>query len=92
MQITNEERDAVYKTIYARRDVERGEYKPDDIPDEVLMRVLTAAHHAPSVGFSQPWDFVVVKDKQVKQQVKQAFRVAHDSAAEMFDGKKKGPI
>ncbi len=88
MQITNEERDAVYKTIYARRDV-RGEYKPDDIPDEVLMRVLTAAHHAPSVGFSQPWDFVVVKDKQVKQQVKQAFRVAHDSAAEMFDGKKR---
>jgi len=88
MQITNEERDAVYKTIYARRDV-RGEYKPDDIPDEVLMRVLTAAHHAPSVGFSQPWDFVVVKDKQVKQQVKQAFRVAHDNAAEMFDGKKR---
>jgi len=55
----------------------------------VLMRVLTAAHHAPSVGFSQPWDFVVVKDKQVKQQVKQAFRVAHDNAAEMFDGKKR---
>lgn len=88
MQITNEERDAVYKTIYARRDV-RGEYKPDDIPDEVLMRVLTAAHHAPSVGFSQPWDFVVVKDKQVKHQVKQAFRVAHDNAAEMFDGEKR---
>jgi 5,6-dimethylbenzimidazole synthase len=88
MQITNEERDAVYKTIYARRDV-RGEYKPDDIPEEVLMRVLKAAHHAPSVGFSQPWDFVVVKDKNVKQQVKQAFRVAHDNAAEMFDGEKR---
>lgn len=88
MHITNEERDAVYKTIYARRDV-RGEYKPDDIPEEVLMRVLKAAHHAPSVGFSQPWDFVVVKDKNVKQQVKQAFRVAHDNAAEMFDGEKR---
>lgn len=88
MQITDEEREAVYKTIYSRRDV-RGEYKADAIPDDVLMRVLKAAHHAPSVGFSQPWDFVIVKDSSVKQQVKDAFQLAHNNAAEMFDGDKK---
>ena len=54
------ERDAVYRAIHTRRDV-RGEFLPDAIPDEVLARVLTAAHHAPSVGFMQPWDFIVVR-------------------------------
>lgn len=85
MLISNEEREAVYKTIYARRDV-RSEYKSDPVPDDVLMRVLKAAHHAPSVGFSQPWDFVVVKEADVKQQVKDAFQLAHNDAAEMFEG------
>lgn len=88
MQLSIEERDAVYKTIYARRDVRR-EYLPDEIPDDVLTRVLTAAHHAPSVGFSQPWDFIVVKNTGIKQQVKEAFQIAHDSAAEMFTGERR---
>lgn len=88
MHISQEERDAVYKTIYARRDV-RGEYLPDEIPEDVLSRVLQAAHHAPSVGFSQPWDFVVVRDMAVRQQVKNAFEDAHAKAAEMFEGEKR---
>jgi len=88
MKITIEERDAVYKTIFNRRDV-RGEFLPDLIPDEVLQRVLKAAHHAPSVGFMQPWDFIVVKDPAVKQQVKAGFEVAHADAATMFDGDRK---
>ena len=41
------------------RDV-RGEFLPNPIPEKVLERVLRAAHHAPSVGFMQPWDFIVV--------------------------------
>lgn len=61
-----EERDAVYKCIFNRRDV-RGQFLPDVIPDEVLGRILQAAHRAPSVGFMQPWDFVVVRDPSVKQ-------------------------
>lgn len=88
MTITQEERDAVYKTIFSRRDV-RGEFKPDLIPDEVLMRVLTAAHHSPSVGFMQPWDFIVVKNTDTKQRIKHAFEVAHAEAAVMFDGEKR---
>ena len=88
MLINDAEREAVYKTIYARRDV-RGEFKPDPIPDEVLSRVLNAAHHAPSVGFMQPWNFIVVKNRETRQKIKDAFTVAHKEAAEMFDEERR---
>ncbi|MFK5987120.1 MAG: 5,6-dimethylbenzimidazole synthase [Pseudomonadota bacterium] len=88
MNISKNERDAVYKTIFSRRDV-RSEFKPDPIHDDVLMRILTAAHHAPSVGFMQPWDFIVVKQIETKQRIKDAFTLAHTQAGEMFDNDKK---
>ena len=83
----NDERQGLYKTVFNRRDV-RGQFKPDRVPDEVLSRILYAAHHAPSVGFMQPWNFVVVKSDQVKQRVHQAFVAANDTAATMFDSEK----
>ena len=83
--ITEDERDAVYKTIYNRRDT-RGEFKPDPVNDETLQRLLDAAHHAPSVGYMQPWDFVVIKDQKIKQKIKDGFDVAHKEAAQMFEG------
>ncbi len=88
MKITDSEREAVYKTIFNRRDV-RGEFKADPVPDDVLKRILTAAHHAPSVGFMQPWDFIVVRDGEVKQKIKAAFEAAHKEAAGMFEGEKR---
>lgn len=88
MPITDQERDAIYKVIFNRRDV-RGQYQPTEIPNEVLDRVLLAAHNAPSVGFMQPWDFVLVKKKETKQKIKEAFEKAHGEAAEMFDGEKR---
>ncbi len=45
----------------------------DPIPDAVLARILKAAHHAPSVGFMQPWDFIVVRSPAIKQKVRDAF-------------------
>lgn len=82
------ERDAVYRAIHTRRDV-RGQFLPDPVPDEVLARVLTAAHHAPSVGFMQPWDFIVVRSPEIKGKVNQAFRAAHAEAELMFDEDKR---
>lgn len=52
----------VYEAIRRRRDV-RAEFTGERIDDEVLMRLLSAAHRAPSVGMTQPWDFVVVQDR-----------------------------
>jgi len=88
MQINQNERDAVYKTIFARRDV-RKDFKPDLIPNDVLMRILNAGHHAPSVGFMQPWDFIVVKDTGVKEQIKTAFEQANVEAINQFSEEKR---
>ena len=77
------ERDAVYKCIFNRRDV-RGQFLPQPIPDAVLARILLAAHHAPSVGFMQPWDFIVIRDAATKGKVRDAFEAAHQEAAGMF--------
>lgn len=85
---TDEERAAIYRTIFSRRDV-RGQFLPKAVPDEVLSRVLTAAHHAPSVGFMQPWNFLVVRSQAVKQKVHAAFAEAHTEAAGMFEGEKR---
>lgn len=83
-----EERDALYKAIFSRRDV-RGQFAPDPVPEEVLTRVLTAAHHAPSVGFMQPWNFIVVQDPAVKSRVHADFSQANEEAAALFTGERK---
>ncbi len=88
MKITEEEREAVYKTIFSRRDV-RGEFLPDPIPGEMLMRILTAAHHAPSVGFMQPWDFILVKKRATRQKIKDEFEQAHAEATAQFPEEKQ---
>ena len=82
------EREAVYKTIYGGRDV-RSLFKPDPVPPAVLGRILDAAHHAGSVGYMQPWNFIVIEDPAVKQKVKQAFERERDEAAKLFDPEKK---
>ena len=88
MKITEQERDAVYKTIYNRRDT-RSEFKSDPVPEDVLKRILDAAHHAPSVGFMQPWDFIVIRDRKIRQSIKDGFELAHQQAAEMFEGERR---
>ncbi|HEX9356207.1 MAG TPA: 5,6-dimethylbenzimidazole synthase, partial [Streptosporangiaceae bacterium] len=60
--------DALYQVVAGRRDVRNG-FRPDPIADDVLTRVLTAAHQAPSVGLSQPWDFIVLRDRAVRERV-----------------------
>ena len=84
MNISTAERDALYKIIHARRDV-RGQFLTDPVPEDVLTRILSAAHHAPSVGFMQPWDFVLVTSDTTKKALKSGFEVAHAESAAMFD-------
>jgi 5,6-dimethylbenzimidazole synthase len=83
----DEARAAVYRAIFSRRDV-RGQFIADAVPDDVLSRVLTAAHFAPSVGYMQPWSFVVVRDPAVKGRIHAAFLEANAEAAAMFEGAK----
>jgi nicotinate-nucleotide--dimethylbenzimidazole phosphoribosyltransferase len=64
-----DQRAAVYRAIEERRDVRR-DFLPDPIPSDVLERVLAAGHRAPSVGFSQPWDFIVITDPGRRARIK----------------------
>ncbi|MEU9691920.1 5,6-dimethylbenzimidazole synthase [Amycolatopsis japonica] len=72
---------SLYETIFRRRDT-RGEFSGEPIPAEVLRRVLGAAHAAPSVGLSQPWDFVVVSDMDLRKR----FREHVLAEREVFEG------
>lgn len=81
-------RDAIYHAIFSRRDV-RGQFLPTPIPHEVLSRILMAAHHAPSVGFMQPWNFLLVQSQATRQRVHQAFAKASAEAAALFPDERR---
>lgn len=87
-----ETRAALHDVIDARRDVRR--YRPVAVPDDVLTRVLAAAHHGPSVGHSQPWRFVVVADPAIRdraarladrERLRQAALLEPESARRLLD-------
>jgi nicotinate-nucleotide--dimethylbenzimidazole phosphoribosyltransferase len=69
-----------YEVVHSRRDVRCG-FLPDTVDDVVLTRVLEAAHAAPSVGFSQPWDFLVLRDRAVRERVHAHVAAARDAYA-----------
>lgn len=79
------EREALYQTIFSRRDV-RGQFTSEPISEDVLSRILMAAHYAPSVGFMQPWNFILIRSDETKQKIHKLFDKAHAEAAEMFEG------
>ncbi|MFI7274864.1 nicotinate-nucleotide--dimethylbenzimidazole phosphoribosyltransferase [Streptomyces sp. NPDC049879] len=62
------ERDAVHRLMRERRDIPHG-FRSDPIPNDVLLRVLEAAHTAPSAGVAQPWDFVIIRSPETRQAV-----------------------
>ncbi len=86
-QFSELKKEGLYDAIYKRRDVR--EFLPDPVPEDVLARILNAAHHAGSVGFMQPWNFLIIRDKQVREKVHQNFLRANQKAADRFSGRKK---
>src|SRR5690606_41534432 len=79
---TDAQREGLYRAIFERRDV-RSQFLPDAIPEAVLARILRAAHHAPSVGFMQPWDFIVIDSLAVREQVLDSFNEENSKASEI---------
>ena len=72
IDFSEQERESFYKAIYSRRDV-RSNFTSEQIDDQVLMRILKAGHYAPSVGFSQPWNFILVKNIETRKKIKESF-------------------
>ena len=87
-RFTDEERRGVYRAIHERRDV-RSRFVAQPLPDDVLARILDAAHHAPSVGLMQPWEFTVIADAGVRREVREAFNTAKHHAADAYVGERR---
>ncbi|HEY6879163.1 MAG TPA: 5,6-dimethylbenzimidazole synthase, partial [Polyangiales bacterium] len=81
-EFTERERDAVYRAIYQRRDVRN--YRPDAVPEAVLQRILEAAHQAPSVGFMQPWNFLLLRERAQRERIYEHFAAVNARAAEVW--------
>jgi 5,6-dimethylbenzimidazole synthase len=77
----------VYEAIYSRRDIRK--YRPDPVPEDVLHRILDAAHHAGSVGFMQPWNFIVIRDPGLRGEVKAIFERENARASENYSGDRR---
>lgn len=74
------EREAVLRVMRERRDIRNG-FRSDPVPHEVLLRVLEAAHTAPSVGHSQPWDFVVIRSAETRRSMHELAQRQRDAYA-----------
>ncbi len=86
---SQEEADLLLDIMVNRRDVRGNLFIDKPIEDEKLNQILLAAISAPSVGFSQPWEFVLIKDKSIKQQIKDSFCAENEKAAKLFEDEKQ---
>ena len=78
-------RAALEDVIATRRDI-RSDFTMDPIDDAALTRILSAAHRAPSVGLSQPWDFVLVRDEERRRRVQRLAAAQRDAYAASLPG------
>lgn len=85
---TEDEKRGFYKAIYSRRDV-RSHFTSKPIEDEILSKILHAAHHAPSVGFSQPWNFILIKSEETKRKIKLSFEEEKNRSSQLIEEPKR---
>ena len=84
MNFTNEDALKLLNIIKARRDVRGNRFISKEIEEEKLQLILEAGISAPSVGYSQPWKFIIIKDEKVKRNVVANFEQANSKAKEIF--------
>ena len=87
-EFTTGEKDGFYKAIYSRRDV-RSRFSDRPIQDRTLSKILNAAHHAPSVGFSQPWNFILIKDHDTRKKIKKSFDIERARSSMLVEEPKR---
>jgi 5,6-dimethylbenzimidazole synthase/cob(I)alamin adenosyltransferase len=80
-------RRGVYEAIARRRDMRS--FLPDPIAPDILARILSAAHQAGSVGFSQPWNFLVVENLEVRREIRSHVEIERMRAADGFEAERR---
>ena len=83
-----QERAAIYRAIDERRDMRH--FAGGSVAPEVLTRLLTAAHHAPSVGFMQPWRFIRVRSRALREQLHACVEVERQRTADALGERRDG--
>ncbi|MBC8283383.1 MAG: 5,6-dimethylbenzimidazole synthase [Nitrospinae bacterium] len=86
-EFSSSKKQGLYEAIYKRRDIRH--FNSKKIDPAALGRVLDAAHHAGSVGYMQPWNFMIIDDPQIKKKVAQNFKKANEEAAQKFSEERK---
>ncbi|AWB65197.1 5,6-dimethylbenzimidazole synthase [Saccharobesus litoralis] len=81
------EQQVLQDVMRLRRDVRGNRFNEAPVAEEIIQQLLDAALAAPSVGYSQPWQFVVIDDNQVKQTVYKSFKQENAKAVPLFTGK-----
>ncbi|MDB5054380.1 MAG: cob(II)yrinic acid a,c-diamide reductase [Bacilli bacterium] len=84
---TEEEKAALYKVIYTRRDIRT--FLSHPVPSETVIKLLDAAHHAPSVGFMQPWNFILVTSNEIKSRLAWAADKERRALAIHYEGERE---
>lgn len=84
-EFSADEKHGLYRAIYERRDM-RSQFLPDPLPAALIARLLSAAHHAPSVGFMQPSDFILIEDILLRQAIKEMFWRENAKTAAHYEG------
>ena len=80
------ERAAVYRAIDERRDMRH--FAGGQVAEDVLLRLLRAAHHAPSVGMMQPWRFIRVQNRAMRERIHALVELERQRTAEALGERK----
>jgi len=83
-QFSSNEQQLLEEIMMLRRDVRGNHFIDRELSNDDVNRILNAGTMAPSVGFSQPWEFVVIRDRSIKQRIAKCFEQENTKAATLF--------
>ncbi|MGB3751732.1 MAG: 5,6-dimethylbenzimidazole synthase [Arcobacteraceae bacterium] len=88
MKFTKKQQKLLHNIIISRRDIRGNNFLSKKIKKRYINKILDAGLHAPSVGFSQPWKFLVIENDEVKKSVYENFNQAYDKSKKYFKNRK----
>jgi 5,6-dimethylbenzimidazole synthase len=88
-QFSEDDQQLLEEVLMLRRDVRGNHFVDGDLSEEDINRILRAGTMAPSVGFSQPWEFIVIRDKRIKQKIAENFEDENAKATALFKDEKQ---
>jgi len=89
MDFNTIEQDILLDIIKARRDIRGNNFTSKKIKKKKINQILEAGIHAPSVGFSQPWKFVVIEDEKIKNKIYDNFTKEYENSKKYFKNRSK---